>query len=202
MDSRFAPLHTDDQADIQINLKGFQPSTGGSGHVPPGNYVIEAGNCAWQNKRGDKQGRNLHLPTTIVEPAEYKGVALVTWLPAPDKAEDTDVGYRRIRELAYSLASYRGNLEAVKQADAFPFGPTKVSGKRMAVQVRDGKGEYANRSEIARFITKEEFEANPGPVPAMAMTGPAQTSTPEVLPANGSAGAKSAKTAVDQALFG
>lgn len=191
----------DTQTAVEISLRGFTPSAGGSGHAQPGNYRMEIGKAAWVAKKEGKVGRNLRIEMRTAEPEAYKGVPVVMWIPQPTDQGEKDFGYRQLQSLAWSAASAQGSLEAARSAESLKITPAHLVGKSIFAELGDGEGQYANRSQVERFLTKEEFSASPGPHTTFANTGAPQTSTPEVLGANGSKGPAQSK-ALDNVLFG
>ena len=175
----------DIETPIYVSIKGFTPSSGGSGHVEPGNYEVEITRAAWVARK-EKAGRNFKLECKTVGPEKYAGVPIVSWKPA--EKGDNGLGYAWFQGLAWALASYAGALEKVQAMEAMALAPKALIGKRFCVNLRNGKEQYADRSEINRFVGREEYLASPGPSGGIAgaSESPAQTSRPEVLPANGS----------------
>ena len=182
----------DTKAVVYVSIKNFTPSSGGSGHVTEGRYklqILKGG--AWTDKRSDsegnkKTGKNLRIPFKIVGPEKYDGVPIIASAPA-QKGKD-DFNYQWFQGLAWGLAAAAGKLEQAQSMDGMPIGPETIAERFVYAYLGDGKGDFANRSEIKRFISPEEYAANPGPangIPEVSES-PAQTSRPEVLPANGS----------------
>ena len=191
---------------IKISLKGYVPSAGGSGHVPAGRYKMKIKTAQLVAHKTDPGKRNVLLACEVFEPEEFRAVPINKYIPAPKSDSAEDSGYRTFQNLAWSrLTAEPQLLEKATQAEELSIGGQALEGKFFFASLRDGEGEYSNRSEIAYFISVDEFAARPGPDKfAMSSASSPQTGRPDVFaghaPANGS-GASVQQDAA-QALFG
>jgi hypothetical protein len=194
---------------IPMSLKGFEPRSGGSGHVSPGRYKLQVVSLKVEAKKEGKSGNNIHLEAKVTEPAAQQGVPIHMWI-GDDTKEGSEANFDKIRGLVFSCLSVSGKLEAARAVDQINPKLSQLVGQHFCVVLQDGTGDYANRSEVARSISVEEFSAQPGPdrsLPvSVASASPAQTSTPELLsgdaaPAGRVNDGKPAPAAIDNVLF-
>ena len=171
---------------FQISIRGYTPTSGGSGHVPEGRYELEILNASIVAKRNGS-GKNIKLEMITKGPAAFAGVSIVAFHPAPIGAEGSKElkdGESFIKSLAFSMADAQGKAGTLTANDApmLNISPTVLIGKRVFALLEDGQGEYANRSGIRAYIGKDEFEKFPGPANAGATaTSAQQTKTPDLL---------------------
>lgn len=175
------------------NTKGFVISAGGSGYVPGGCYELEVRTAAVVNKKEGKQGKNVRVESRIAGPKEFAGVAIVENIPAPvGKPGDNtfDTGWRKLVGMHHSIASGLGKLTEVQEQETLKLNCKWLTGKKWYAHLKDGKADEKGvvRAEVDRAATKDEYEANPGPVggemisDAAPRSGRTQTSAPEIAP--------------------
>jgi hypothetical protein len=149
-------------------LKNAAISSGESGDILPGNYVMEIRNFAIVDKTEGKSGKNIKVEFVTIEPKAWAGVPIHMYGPAPT-GEKADVGENQIRNIILSNATFKGTLaKATGEGEGTANGEVEVNGewfkgRVVAARIEDGTGEYANRSQIANFLSKEDYEVAPGP---------------------------------------
>lgn len=179
---------------IELSLKSFVPMTGGSGHVPAGNYETRVTKLEVTAKK-DRDGKNIHVALETMNPGQWKGVPLHQWIPAPTTGDGADNGLQKFSQFVWSVLSASGKLEQARSKEKFGVKFNALVGATLYVRVRDGKDKYADRSEIDRFISAEEYNAAPGPSGAIASAP--QTFAPEIGGNSGNAG----RNSMDDVLF-
>ncbi len=185
---------------------------GGSGHVPQGRYAMKCIRAVFEaNKKED--GANLHTAFEIVEPAKYAGIPIHNTTAVAGAYDDTwDFTRQFLIRLIKSVAS----VDEAKLAkwdsttEDYDLDPAIFVGKTIFADLVDGKGEYANRSEIKFISTADEFKARPGPKDGEVAPVQAQQSSPPpdlaTPPASGgkngvaATGGKAGKNKVDDML--
>lgn len=204
----------DKNAAVSLDMRGYQPSAGGSGHVPEGAYEAIVRSAAWKAKKSG-EGKNLWMELRVSGPSKFEGTPLRCDHPAPignQGEKPFDAGTSFLKQIAFSVLTGLGKQETATNPTAGPFTfiPAKLEGKTLYVQVEDDEYEGKVRSKVARYITKEEYEKSPGPRSFAGATATDTTQRPasgggvkaepkEVLPANGAA---STPTAVSDAALG
>lgn len=172
---------------MSVDLRGFEPPTGGSGHVTPGNYKLQIARLRLEKKKTGT-GMNFHLEAKVVEPVEFAGPPIHSYIPAPTVYNTDDFGYTQERSLLWAVLNDAGKLEDAQKSDSVDLTAGKLKGVKFNARLGDGKGEYASRSQINNFISAQEFKASPGPdrtLPQITLQEPQQGTPPEMLPAAG-----------------
>ncbi len=137
-----------------------------SGFAPKGNYKAKIISAAWEDKKGDKAGKNLAVSVEITEPKQFRGVQIHAYHPAPESNSPSDNGFKWCVALVKSIWSAIGKLEDLdKQKNAqFP-PPEKLIGKEVHVALVDETDEqYKGQSKLDRYLLLEVFTANPGAI--------------------------------------
>ena len=172
-----------DGEDVTIKIIGLQgltaPSSGLSGHVPVGTYVFRTKKASLVKKSGDKTGFNVKFEDVVVLPEQFAGVPIVTYTPVPagEPGDKTfDAGMRGLRDRMIASAQYAGVVDKVNNAPEKEIKISSYEGKMFAATTKDGTGQYSDRSEIANYVTKEDFAKNPGPTVGF---GPPAASKPQ-----------------------
>lgn len=170
-DALDTPIHVGNLGDATI-------AAGGSGKVPAGYYKLGI-KAAKFTKKKDKEGKNLNIEFRVESPEAFKGVPIVVFHPAP-VGDQQETGHRQIHDLVVSIASGNGTLEALKAKGQATITPKFLVGKSLFARIEDGTGNYANRSDLKRYATKDEFEASPGPDRDTAMPSNQQQAAPDL----------------------
>lgn len=177
-----------------ISLANFTPNIGGSGRVEPGLYEITVRSAAWVKKK-DGNGVNLDMAGVISAPQQQSGVPIRETHPAPVGDESSNKGFKFVPSILRSaLSVVPEDLAAASATGAAPiaFSPAKLEGRKIYVELRDGEPyEGKVKSEVKGYITKAEYDANPGPFNKAAagalatsvVQQPAQVKVPEVAAA-------------------
>jgi hypothetical protein len=185
--------------DVTIKITGLQgvtaPSAGMSGHVPPGQYLLKTRSAKLKKKAEGKSGFNIVFEDVVVAPAQFAGTPIITYTPVPtgEAGNSTfDTGMRALRDRLIACCDVDGTLDKVNAVAELDIRIGNYVGKTFAAILRDGKGEYADRSEMDRMITKVDYDKSPGPTVAFGGSAPVtskpQGSVPEVgVPAGATA---------------
>lgn len=162
------PQGVNKQTQFLLSVKDVNLSTGRrSDSVKDGRYGAVIANCTPEpNKKGN--GVNFHFEFELVEPAEFKGLKLHKWVPAPVTSGPDgkpSAGESFMSSIAASALSSSGKLDEFRTRESFPMNAESFIGKRVHLKVAtQTEGEYAGNSEIAAFISVEEFKQSPGPI--------------------------------------
>ena len=149
-----------------INMEGFSFASGGSGHLPPGNYQVMCSEAKWVNKKG-RSGKNLKIIWKVVAPRKYAGTQLVGNHPAPagqagDQAAEAGVNF--YQACIGTVADAAGSLDKFKQQGKMKIPPSWFEGKLGHIRAEDETDNNGNlRSTIARYLPKKDFEESAGP---------------------------------------
>jgi hypothetical protein len=179
----------DTQTKFKITgLKAASISPGGSGHILPGNYVMKIRNFSIVDKTDGKAGKNYRAEFVTIEPKPFAGVPIHMYGPAPT-GENEDVGLQQIRNIILSNATFKGTLAKVTgESEGTANGELELNGewfkgRHVAARLEDGTGQYSNRSQVANFLSKEDYEVAPGPsggTQRSSTDSKPQSKTPEV----------------------
>ena len=196
-----------------VGFKGHQIGIGGSGYAPGGNYELEVRGFSIVKK---KSGKNVRVEMVVAGPSAYIGIPIVSYIAAPvgEPGDSTyDTGNRQLKDFFASVHSGLGTLKEKLEQDRVKINGAWAKGKRLWAVLRDGKQgtEGEGRSEVERFLLKDEYDANSGPQKGSELAsetapkgGRAQREAPEITRGNGaaapSAAAGKTNAAIDSAL--
>lgn len=182
-----------------INMGGFVPFSGRSGHLDqPGPYKFRVASASWQPKKDRPKERNLVLGFTSTAPAGCEGVPITRYQPAPDDGDPKQVGENMFKQLVWAIAANDGKLDALAKNADLKIAPKWFVGREFCATVRDGSGAGDGTSEIDRYITPDEFAATVGKAKPHS-AGPRQTEVPDIGGGNGT-GSSGTGSAVDAML--
>lgn len=149
-----------------VDMSGFTFSSGGSGHVPPGNYQVKCTEAKWSNKK-NRGGKNLKIVWKVVAPRKYAGTQLVGNHPAPaGQAGDqsAEAGANFYKAVIATIADAGGKLNVFTDKGNIKIQPAWFEGKTGHLRAEDDHDDRGNlRSSIARYLPKKDFEESPGP---------------------------------------
>jgi hypothetical protein len=166
----------DDVSFVINGLLNAQVNVGGvSGHVPPGIYVLQTRSAKLVKKKSG-QGFNVHFEDIIIEPEAHAGTPIHSYrsVPVGDPAKDKTVAsaIRDFRDRMLACADYAGSLAELTAQNEIELSVSSFVGQTFCATVRDGQGDYANRSEIGFMSTRAEYEKTPGPSVAAVVAAP------------------------------
>lgn len=149
--------------DIQVDLSDWQKVGGFSGFAPFGNYEMETV-LVTVGEKSDGSGLLDVYEDRIVGPASA-GVSILTRHPALHGSPDS----KQFKDAKSWLGTRMDAYFSHMGKDPADFKKTVnikegwVNGKRFYATLRPGQGQYADRSEIAQYLSKAQYEAAPGP---------------------------------------
>ncbi len=159
---------------IVIDMAGYTPGKGGSGHTDPGFYELTVISAEWRKKKsGSKEkGVSMDIVYRISKPAKYAGIQVRMFHPQPQEDKPDDRGWRMYRNILGSVMSATdGKLEQLEGMQAgsgkMNISPATFVGKKLWARLDDDAPQEGSRygvsSRVSFYITKQDYSANPGP---------------------------------------
>lgn len=172
---------------IRVSLKDQAFGDGGD-HVPPGRYSLKIEAASWENKRGEKVGKNLKIVYSVAQPdGEWKNAKIVQYMAAPTgdpSSEEFAKAMKMVKNLLASVFSGAGQLDQARASDGFDFAPAAIVGKLCFAYLDDDEYKDVVKSRVVFHLPLEDYTKAPGPDPlaagrkAVGSTAPAQKAAP------------------------